>query len=79
MSGNGDARVDTLIWIGAFVSLLGLVALLWCIFKVWKARKSGLSDEDLREAVRKVVPLNTAALFISVTGLMMVIVGIMLG
>jgi len=72
-------RMEILVWAGALVSLLGLVGLIWCIFKVWKARKSGLSDEALREAVRKVVPLNTAALFISVLGLMMVIVGIMLG
>lgn len=71
--------MEILVWAGALVSLLGLIGLIWCIFKVWKARKSGLSDEALRKAVRKVVPLNTAALFISVLGLMMVIVGIMLG
>ncbi|MRU16716.1 hypothetical protein FDP25_14840 [Roseovarius sp. A21] len=71
--------MDILIWTGAFISLLGLVGLLWCIYKVWQARKSGLSDEALRDAVRKIVPLNTGALFVSVIGLMMVIVGIMLG
>lgn len=71
--------MDFLIWIGALVSLLGLIGLFWCIYKVWQARKSGLSDAALRDAVRKVVPLNTGALFVSVLGLMMVIVGIMLG
>ncbi len=71
--------MDILIWTGALVSLLGLGGLLWCVYKVWQARKSGLSDEALRDAVRKVVPLNTGALFVSVIGLMMVIVGIMLG
>jgi len=71
--------MEILVWAGALVSLLGLVGLIWCIFKVWKARKSGLSEDELRETVRKVVPLNTGALFVSVLGLMMVIVGIMLG
>ncbi|WP_306154206.1 hypothetical protein [Roseovarius sp. MMSF_3281] len=71
--------MDILIWSGAVVSLLGLAGLLWCIYKVWQARKSGLSDDALRDTVRKIVPLNTGALFVSVIGLMMVIVGIMLG
>lgn len=71
--------MDILIWTGAFVSLMGLIGLLWCIYKVWQARQSGLTDDALRDAVRKIVPLNTGALFVSVMGLMMVIVGIMLG
>lgn len=71
--------MDILIWTGAFISLLGLIGLLWCIYKVWQARKSGLTDEALRDAVRKIVPLNTGALFVSVIGLMIVVVGIMLG
>lgn len=71
--------MDILIWLGACVSLAGLAGLIWCMVKVWKARRAGLSDDDLREAVRKVVPINMGALFLSVTGLMMVVVGILLG
>lgn len=68
-----------LIWGGAAVSLVGLAGLVWCIVRVWKARRSGLSDEALRDVVRKVVPLNMGALMLSVLGLMMVILGIFLG
>ena len=68
-----------LIWGGALVSLIGLAGLIASIFKVAGARKAGLSDEDLRAAVQKVVPLNMGALFLSVIGLMMVILGIFLG
>ena len=39
--------------------------------------RAGLSDEALRQAVQKVVPVNTGALFLSVIGLMMVVVGIL--
>ncbi len=71
--------MDWLIWTGAAVSLAGLAGLVWCIFRVWRARGAGLSDEALREIVRGVVPINMAALFLSVIGLMMVILGIFLG
>lgn len=68
--------MEWLIWTGAVVSLIGLTGLLASIVKVMRARKAGLSDEDLRAAVQKVLPLNLGALFLSVIGLMMVIVGI---
>lgn len=70
--------MDIMIWSGAALSLAGLLALIWCILKVWTARKANLSDDDLRLTVQKLVPLNAGALFLSVIGLMMVITGIFL-
>ncbi|MFD1160075.1 hypothetical protein [Roseovarius aestuarii] len=70
--------MEALVWLGTFVSLLGLVGLVWCIATVWKARKAGLDDEALRQKLQKVVPLNTGALFLSMTGLMLVVVGVLL-
>ena len=71
--------MEWLIWLGALISVLGLLGLLFCIARVWGARRKGLDDEALREVVRKVVPLNMGALFLSVIGLMMVILGIFMG
>lgn len=71
--------MDWLIWTGAAVSVAGLLGLVYCIVRVWRARRAGLPDAELREAVRRVVPLNMGALFLSVIGLMMVILGIFLG
>lgn len=71
--------MDGLIWSGAAISCLGLVGLVVSIIKVNRARKAGLDDEALRAAVQKVLPLNLGSLFLSVIGLMMVIVGIFLG
>ncbi len=65
-----------MIWGGALLSLIGLLGLLLSIVKVAKAKRAGLSDEELRAAVQKVVPLNMGALFLSVIGLMIVMVGI---
>lgn len=70
--------MDSLIWIGTAVSIAGLLGLFWCIYRVWRARRSNLSEQDLRDAVRRVVPFNMGALFLSAIGLMMVITGIML-
>ncbi len=68
--------MEVLVWIGALVSLIGLFGLVWCIVVVWKAKKAGLSDEELKTSIQKVMPLNTGALFLSVIGLMIVILGI---
>ena len=68
--------MDVLIWTGAAVSILGLIGVVYCIVRVMSARKSSLTDEQLKVILQKVLPLNMAALFISVIGLMMVILGI---
>lgn len=70
---------DLIIWGGAALSLAGLAGLVWCIFRVMRARKASLTDEDLRAAVQSVLPWNLASLFLSVIGLMLVIVGISFG
>lgn len=69
---------DILIWGGTAVSLLGLLGLVYCIIRVSRAKRANLSDEDMREALKKVVPLNLGALLLSVLGLMLVIIGIFL-
>ena len=61
------------------MSVLGLAGLIWCIIRVSRARKAGLSEEELRAAVQAVLPLNLGALFLSVIGLMLVVIGVMLG
>ncbi len=67
-----------LIWGGAALSVAGLCGLVWCIFKVAAAKRAGHDDEALRAIIRKVVPVNLGALFLSVIGLMMVILGVFL-
>ena len=71
--------MDVLIWSGAALSFLGLVGLVYCIVRVTRARKANIGDEALREEVKKVVPINLGSLFVSVFGLMLVILGIFLG
>ncbi len=70
--------MEALIILGAVVTLVGLGALIWCIVRVAKAKKAGLEDEALRAVMQKTVALNMGALFLSVIGLMMVVVGLLL-
>ena len=71
--------MDWLVWTGAAITLLGVALLFYCIFKVARARRAGLSDDDLKRQLQSVVALNLGALAISGIGLMAVIVGIFLG
>jgi len=68
-----------LMWIGAAVTLIGVVGLMWTAYSAFRLRQSGLPDDALRKALQKTVMLNMAALFTAVLGLMMVIMGIALG
>lgn len=69
---------DLLVWGGAGLSLIGLLGLIWCIIYVARARKAKLSDDEMRTHLKKALPMNLGALFLSVIGLMLVILGIFL-
>lgn len=68
-----------LIWAGALISMVGLAGIVLSMVRVMRARRAGLSDADLRVRIAAILPLNLGALFVSVIGLMCVIVGILLG
>lgn len=70
--------METVIWIGAALSVIGLVGIGYSIVAVARAKKAGLSDEELRARIARILPLNLGALFVSMIGLMAVIVGVIL-
>ena len=74
---NAPSTLSTvIIWSGATVSILGLLGLAWCIWRVTRAKRAKLDDEAMRKVLQSAIPLNLGALFLSVIGLMLVIVGI---
>ena len=68
-----------LIPVGSALTVAGLAILMYCIFRISKARKLGLSDDDMRAVLQAVVPMNLGALLLSGIGLMLVVLGIILG
>jgi len=70
---------EMMIWAGAAISIVGLAGIVWCILRVAKARRAKLDDAAMRAALQSVIPMNMGALFLSVTGLMLVAVGVILG
>ena len=70
--------MEFLIYIGAAISLVGLVGLIMSALRVVKAKRAKLDDEAMREAVRRAMVLNFSALMLSAFGPILVVVGVIL-
>lgn len=70
--------MDSLIWIGAAISLAGVLGLGWCILYVLKLRRQNLTDAEMRTRMQRAVIANFGALAVSTLGLMIVVIGIFL-
>ncbi|KJZ19868.1 hypothetical protein [Loktanella sp. S4079] len=71
--------MEIVVWIGAALSVIGLSGIVYSIITVTKAKRAGLSDEEMRARLARILPINLVALLISMIGLMAVVVGVMLG
>ncbi|EAR50409.1 hypothetical protein OG2516_02798 [Oceanicola granulosus HTCC2516] len=68
--------MDWLIWIGAALSVLGIAGIGVSIAMVAHAKRTIADDTALRARIQSILPINLGALFLSVIGLMCVILGI---
>ncbi|MCX7289046.1 MAG: hypothetical protein NTW20_16260 [Rhodobacterales bacterium] len=71
--------MQTLIWVGAVMTLLGVAGLGYCVVRAIRAKGAGLEDNDLRAELQRVIAINLAALGVSALGLALVVTGILLG
>lgn len=65
-----------MIWAGAALTLIGVAGLIGCVVYGLRLRRAGLPEDQMRAGLKRGVMWNTAALFVSVIGLMLVILGI---
>lgn len=63
---------------GVITTLLGLVGLVYCIIKAYKARKAGLQGTELADHLKNLIAINLASFLLSAIGLALVLVGILL-
>ena len=71
--------MEILVWIGAFLTLCGLLGVIWSVVLVVRARRAGFEDAALRARIQRALPVNIGAFFLSMLGLMLVVVGVTLG
>lgn len=70
--------MELLVWIGAAMTLLGLLGVIWSVVLVVRARRAGLEDAEFRARLQRALPVNIGAFLFSMLGLMLVIVGVVL-
>ncbi|SFR36281.1 hypothetical protein SAMN04488005_0947 [Yoonia tamlensis] len=71
--------MEIIVWGGAILSVIGLAGIVYSIVAVTKAKRANLSDEELRARVSVILPINLGALFVSMIGLMAVVIGVFFG
>ncbi len=70
--------MQAMIGIGVVLTLAGVAGLVWSAVVAMRARRAQLDDATLRARLRRAVMLNMGALFLSVFGLMAVVIGVVL-
>ena len=70
--------MDWLIIPGVIVTFIGLGLLFYTILRIMRAKKQGLSDDEMQVNLQSAVAWNLGAMGRSAIGLMMVVIGIML-
>lgn len=71
--------MDLLIGLGAVISVIGLAGIILSMVQVRRAKRDATDDEDLRAKIQAAMPLNLGSFFLSILGLMCVVVGVLLG
>lgn len=70
--------MDWLIIIGVIVSAVGLVGIVVSLLRVVKAKRAGLDDAAMKQAITRALPLNMASFGLSALGMMVVVVAVIL-
>ncbi|MEM6896009.1 MAG: hypothetical protein AAF576_01425 [Pseudomonadota bacterium] len=71
--------IAALVPIGLVLTSAGLVLLGWFIFAVARAKSAGLSEDEVKARLQKLVAVNLGAVALAGLGLMCLVMGLMLG
>ncbi|MFQ3301645.1 MAG: hypothetical protein ACI9EH_000538 [Planktomarina sp.] len=73
-----DLSEYTMNWLiipGVMVTCIGLGLLLYTIAWIWRAKKQGVSDTEMKAQLQAAIAWNLGAMGCSAIGLMMVVLG----
>jgi hypothetical protein len=76
--GETLGKDDAMIVVGIIVTVLGLAGLMYCIASAFRARRAGLSGEELTDKLKRLVAVNLAAFFLSAIGLAIIVFSVIL-
>ena len=67
-----------MVFAGIVVTSFGILGILGCAVVAFRARQSAPGGQVLADRLRRLIPWNLAALFVSTIGLALVVVGMIL-
>lgn len=71
-------RMTVFVVLGIILTVAGLVGVLWCIRAATRLKRTELSDDAVREAIRRLVLGHTTAIGAAFLGLGLLLVGLLL-
>ena len=83
LKSNHGTRMKYLIFPALIIALSGIILIIYAVLLAIKVKTSNkkklTTDEELKEKIGKLMPLNLAGLFVSFFGLIMLVFAIILG
>lgn len=73
-----DYRMDWLIIPGVIITCIGIGLLIYTISWIWRTKKKGVSDIEMKAQLQAAIAWNLGAMGCSGIGLMIVVLGILL-
>ena len=70
--------MTAMIWIGAILSVVGLIGVLWCLRKAAWLRKAELDDATARAELQRMIFVHMFAIGFAFLGLGLLVTGILL-
>lgn len=70
--------MEILVYIGAALGVLGLIGLVICMIRAARIKQGGMEEAEIQAAFQRLAALNMGALFLSVIGLMCIVMGMLL-
>jgi hypothetical protein len=71
-------NMTVMIWIGAILSVAGLLGVLWCLRKAAWLRKAELDEANVRTELQKLIVAHMAAIGAAFLGMGLLITGLLL-
>jgi len=70
--------MEILVYIGTALAVAGLVGLIVCIIRARRLKNSEAPAEEIQAAFQRLAALNMGAFFLSILGLMAIVMGLFL-